>query len=230
MPPNFQIRRAERTDLPSITEIYNEAILTTTATFDTEPKTVAEREAWFDSHDSRHPILVAVRDGEVVGWASLSKWSDRPAYDETAETSFYVRSRFRGQGIGRTLKAAIIEEAHRLGFHSLIARVAEGSDESVHLNESFGFVPRRHAQGGRPKIRPAPGRPHPAEDAGLNVPFGRRAKVAGVLCSTGRSRSPRGALVQCGRALPPFGRPVSVEMLLLPPLGRNYHPPPIATC
>src|SRR5690348_6590381 len=133
------IRRAVVADIPAITEIYNEAIATTTATFDTEPKTTAERLAWLESHDQRHPVLVAVVDGKVVGWASLSKWSDRQAYADTGETSFYVKSEYRGKGIGRRLKETVINEAQRLGFHSLIARVAQDSRESIHLNESFGF-------------------------------------------------------------------------------------------
>src|SRR3972149_6240475 len=88
--PNILIRTAELSDLDWITNIYNEAILTTTATFDTHPKSRAEQLEWFQTHDARHPILVAVLDGNVVGWASLSKWSDRCAYSETGETSFYV--------------------------------------------------------------------------------------------------------------------------------------------
>jgi L-amino acid N-acyltransferase len=138
--PNIEIRRAETADIEKITEIYNEAVLTTTATFDTETKTVADRRDWLRRHDDRHPILVAVLDEQVVGWASLTAWSDRLAYADTVETSFYVKSEFRGRGIGRRLKAAIIEEARRLRFHTVIARVAEGSNESLHLNESFGFV------------------------------------------------------------------------------------------
>ncbi len=140
MKPSIQIRRALATDVEAITIIYNEAVLTTTATFDTETKTVAERLDWFKTHDDRHPILVATIEGRVVGWTSLTKWSDRPAYDDTAETSFYVHSEFRGRGIGRMLKEAIIREAYNLNFHTLIARVAEGSQESLHLNESAGFV------------------------------------------------------------------------------------------
>ena len=134
------IRPAELSDVAAIAEIYNEAILTSTATFDTEPKTVEERTQWLHSHEARHPVLVAVFEGKVVGWSSLTRWSDRPAYDVTAETSFYVRSAHRGRGIGRKLKDAIIREARRLGYHSLIARVTEGSRESIHLNESAGFV------------------------------------------------------------------------------------------
>lgn len=133
------IRPATADDIPAITDIYNEAILTTTATFDTEPKTVEERLSWLNSHDERHPVLVAVQEGKVVGWTSLTAWSDRRAYADTAETSFYVHSSARGKGVGRSLKEAIIEEAKRLGFHTLIARVAEESRESIHLNESCGF-------------------------------------------------------------------------------------------
>jgi len=133
------IRRALPADLDAITEIYNEAIATTTATFDTEPKSSSERVTWFQAHGDRHPVLVADLSGKVVGWACLSPWSDRRAYADTAETSFYVKSEHRGQGVGRQLKAAVIDEARKLGFHTLIARVAEGSRESIHLNESFGF-------------------------------------------------------------------------------------------
>jgi L-amino acid N-acyltransferase len=136
----IQIRKAEVADVDAITTIYNEAILTTTATFDTEPKTTAERLQWLQGHGERHPVLVAVLDGKVVGWACLTKWSERRAYDDTGETSFYVQCEFRDQGIGRKLKEAIIEEARRLKFHTLIARVAEGSEASVHLNESAGFI------------------------------------------------------------------------------------------
>jgi len=142
MTPDLPVtmRRAELADAPAITDIYNEAILSTTATFDIEPKSVAERTLWLQSHDERYPVLVAVVAGEVVGWAALNRWSDRSAYDDTAETSFYVLSTHRGCGVGRKLKQAIIEEARRLRHHTLIARVAEGSNESIHLNESAGFI------------------------------------------------------------------------------------------
>ena len=134
------IRGATTADAGAIADIYNEAILTTTATFDTDPKTMGEREEWLRSHDERHPVLVAVGEGEVVGWVSLSSWSDRCAYADTGKISFYVHPTHRGRGVGRQLLAAISEEARGLGYHSLIARVAEGSAESLHLNERAGFV------------------------------------------------------------------------------------------
>ena len=138
--PGLVLRPAALPDAPAIAAIYNEAILTSTATFDTETKSVEDRIAWLSSHDQRHPVIVAEVEGQVVGYASLSRWSERRAYDETAETSFYVKSEFRGRGVGRRLKEAIIAEARRLKIHSLIARVAQGSEESLYLNLSMGFV------------------------------------------------------------------------------------------
>jgi phosphinothricin acetyltransferase len=134
-----RIRPALIEDLPAITEIYNEAILTTTATFDEQIKSAEQMRRWFEAHGERHPVIVAERNGIVVGWASLSEYSDRCAYRDTAETSFYVKEEHRGQGIGRQLHAVLIERARQLGFHSLIARVADGSDVSLHLLTSLGF-------------------------------------------------------------------------------------------
>lgn len=134
------IRRAELGDVAAITEIYNEAILNTTATFDTELKNVAEREQWFRGHGERHPILVAALDVRVVGWASVTEWSDRCAYSDTGEASLYVHSEFRGQGIGGNLLGALIEEARRLSFHTILGRITAENATSLRLSERAGFV------------------------------------------------------------------------------------------
>jgi L-amino acid N-acyltransferase YncA len=133
------IRRAAIKDLAAITDIYNEAILKTTATFDTNPKTVEEQKPWFESHDSRYPILVAEKDGSVVAWASLSKWSDRCAYSDTAEISVYVKEEHRGKGIGKKLMHKILDQGQKKGLHTVIARISELNESSIHLHEAFGF-------------------------------------------------------------------------------------------
>lgn len=133
------IRRATANDLPSITTIYNEAILRSNATFDTEPKTSKEQQHWFNQHGPNNPIIVAETNSKILGWASLSKWSDRCAYSDTAEISLYVRIKYQTQGIGSQLLAQILEEGKNVGLHTIIARITEGNQESIHLHERYGF-------------------------------------------------------------------------------------------
>jgi L-amino acid N-acyltransferase YncA len=133
------IRKATLADLGQITEIYNDTIEKTTATFDIEPKTLEEQESWFGNHDASHPVLIAEEDGLIVAWASLSQWSDRCAYSDTAEISLYVKEEHRGKGIGKQLMRAIIQEGKTAGLHTVIARIAGSNKISADLCKSFGF-------------------------------------------------------------------------------------------
>lgn len=133
------VRTAGLDDLRDITEIYNEAILTTDATFDTEPKSYDEQKVWFANHGPRNPILVAELNGMVVGWASLSEWSPRRAYADTAEVSLYVKQEYRSRGIGKRLLESIIQEGEKAGLHTVIARITTGNKESIHLHQQAGF-------------------------------------------------------------------------------------------
>lgn len=133
------IRKASLDDIGAITAIYNEAIVNTVATFDIKPKSLGEQEDWFRQHGPKYPILVAEQDSVIVGWASLSKWSDRSAYSDTAECSLYIDEGYRGKGIGGKLSKAIIQSGRESGLHTLIARVVEGNEESMHLCEIAGF-------------------------------------------------------------------------------------------
>ncbi len=135
----MKIRKATAADLPLISEIYNEAILTTNATFDSEPRSLAQQTSWFEAHDSRHPVLVAELDGAVVAWASLSEWSTRCAYADTAEISIYVRERCRGRGIGSQLMTEVTIAGERCGLHTILARITEGNLASIRLHRSAGF-------------------------------------------------------------------------------------------
>lgn len=136
------IRLARPADLPAISAIYNDAVLTTTASFAEEPETRDERRAWFESHVADgYPVFVAEMDGSVVGWSSLSRYHARVCYRFTAEVSVYVAADFRGLGIGRLLLAPLLDAACARGLHTLIAGVTSDNDASLRLHASFGFVP-----------------------------------------------------------------------------------------
>ena len=134
------IRPAASGDLSAIRDIYNDAILNTVATFDTVARSPEDMIRWFGEHVPRYPVLVAEDDGRVVGWASLSRWSDRPAYDGTAEVSVYVAGPQRGRRIGSALMEALVKAGREKGFHTIVSRIVEGSDASIRLHEKLGFA------------------------------------------------------------------------------------------
>lgn len=135
----LQIRPAELTDLKVITQIYNEAVRNSTATFDVNARTVEQQRRWFAAHGGDYPILVAERNSQVVGWTCLSPWSDREAYGQAVEASLYVDAAHRGTGIGRQLLEAVIQAAKRLGYHTVLARITAGNEPSLRLCQRSGF-------------------------------------------------------------------------------------------
>ncbi|NLG84301.1 MAG: N-acetyltransferase [Firmicutes bacterium] len=137
----FSVRRATMDDLAAIEEIYNEAGIATTASFELAPRSVEEAQAWFDAHGPAYPIFVAVRDGRVIGWASLSPYSPMAAYRYTVEDSVYVHSGFRRHGVGHALLAAVVEAAAALGYRAVVAKIVAGNEASLALHRKAGFVP-----------------------------------------------------------------------------------------
>lgn len=138
---NTLIRLALDDDLPAIADIYNDEVEHSAATFDTEPVDLEERRAWLAAHDPvRHPVVVAEVDGDVVGWASLSSWSQRCAYARAAEVSVYVHRDHRGRGLGKKLLIDLIERARAADLGVLLARISSGGGPaSLRLHTSLGF-------------------------------------------------------------------------------------------
>jgi phosphinothricin acetyltransferase len=134
------IRRALRDDCPAILAIYNEAVLTTTASYDNEPRTLEHRLAWFDDHQrTDYAIFVAEDQGVVVGWSSLSRFHDRFGYRYTAENSIYIASEHRGRGIGALLLSPLIDAARTRGLHAILAAIDASNEASIRLHKRFGF-------------------------------------------------------------------------------------------
>ncbi|WP_448562553.1 N-acetyltransferase family protein [Trichothermofontia sp.] len=78
------IRHASEADLPAILEIYNDAILNTTAAYDYLPQTLDMRQAWYAHKIAQHfPVLVAQASDRVVGFGSLGPFRAWAAYKYT---------------------------------------------------------------------------------------------------------------------------------------------------
>jgi phosphinothricin acetyltransferase len=118
--PPLDIRPATIGDAEAICRIYNQGIEDRQATLETALRTLDERRAWLAGRGPRHPVLVAVRGGAIVGWASLNAFNPRACYDHVGDFSLYVEREQRGTGIGRFLLDRLVETARGLGYHKLV--------------------------------------------------------------------------------------------------------------
>ncbi len=138
---SVEIRRAQRGDVQAIQTIYNEAVLTSTASYDSEPQPLDTRLRWFDEHvRTGYPIYVASDDGMIIGWSVISPFRPRPGYRFTAENSVYVKSTHRRLGLGKQLMNPLIVDAKAAGLHCILAVIGDsGNKASVKLHKSLGF-------------------------------------------------------------------------------------------
>ena len=137
----LHVRPATVADLPYIHAIYNDAILTTTATWDEAPWPYAQREAWWHEHaeDPGQPVFAAEIDGEFAGFAYLSLYRPKSGYRFTRENTVYVEPRFHGQGVGRALLECVLGAARSLDVHTVIAVIESTNEASLALHRSLGY-------------------------------------------------------------------------------------------
>ncbi len=133
------IRRAVRSDLTAVNDIYNHYVWHSTCTYQEEPETTASRRQWFGQHGAKHPVVVAEVNDEVVGWGSLSAYHPRSAYRRTVENSVYVHHQHHRRGVGSLLLNDLIVRARGLGHHAIIAGIDAEQAASVALHDRFGF-------------------------------------------------------------------------------------------
>jgi L-amino acid N-acyltransferase len=141
-PEQFSVRPAVRADLPRILDIYNDAVLHTTSSYDYEPRTLSHRSTWFEQHlRNDYAVYVGVTNTErVVGWSALNPYHDRIGYRFTAEVSVYVDATMRGKGVGTLLLEPLIPAGRKRGLHALIAAIDSENEASIRLHSSFGFT------------------------------------------------------------------------------------------
>jgi phosphinothricin acetyltransferase len=146
---SIEIRPATSDDAEPICEIFNQGIADRIATLDTTLRTPEERRHWLAERGARHPVIVAVGGGRVVGWASLNRFNPRAAYDSVADFSVYVEREQRGHGVGRRLLEHLIARARGLGYHKIVLATLPHNTGGIHLYARAGFtsVGTYHEQG-----------------------------------------------------------------------------------
>ena len=140
------VRQATNEDLGSLNGVYNEYVVQSHATFDVEPTTMDCRQEWFGHHDQcgRYPVMVAVADGRVIGYASSSRFRPKPAYETSIEVSVYVAGEAVGRGVGTQLYTTLFAALRDEDIHRAYAGIALPNPASVALHERFGFKKVAH--------------------------------------------------------------------------------------
>ena len=127
--------------MPSVQAIYSHYVLHDLCSFEEEVPTVEQMQARRTEVLSRGlPYLVALKDGEVAGYAYASPYRARSAYRHTVEDSIYVAEGLHGHGIGKALLQAVIAHCTERGFTQMVAVVGNSANAgSQGLHERLGF-------------------------------------------------------------------------------------------
>jgi L-amino acid N-acyltransferase len=137
----IRVRDAQADDLPAMLAIYNEVVANSTAIYSFQPSTLDERREWFRVRSSGGwPVLAAVRDDELLGYASFAEFRGAwPGYLHSVEHSVYVRADCRQQGVGRALVQALLPIAADMDKHVMIGGIDAANEASLRLHERLGF-------------------------------------------------------------------------------------------
>lgn len=135
------IRPAQQSDLSALLAIYNHYVVNTPATFDIEPRTLAQRQEWFDQFSplGRYRCFVAADGMDIAGYACSARFKEREAYSTSIETSVYCAPDKMRRGTGRALYATLFEALKGEDIHRAFGGVTLPNPGSVGLHEAMGF-------------------------------------------------------------------------------------------
>lgn len=125
----------------AILDIFNEAIATSTALYDYQPRPLSSMQAWFAAKDKANFPVIGIEDadGALVAVGSFGTFRAWPAYKYSVEHSVYVHKDHRGKGQGRKVMQALIEAARLREVHALIGGIDAQNSASIALHRRLGF-------------------------------------------------------------------------------------------
>jgi len=135
----MNLRDAVTDDALQILEIYAPIVEQTAISFELTLPSPDDMKQRIESSLRSHAYLVAEIDGKVAGYAYGRPHRPREAYQYSAETSVYVHTDFKEQGVGKTLYVELIGQLGAKGFHNAFAGIALPNDASEALHKSVGF-------------------------------------------------------------------------------------------
>lgn len=144
MNDNFVIRTAIEADANELLAIYTPYVIDTVITFEYTVPSVEEFAERIKHTLIKYPYLVALEDNVIVGYAYVSAFKGRAAYDWAVETSIYLKKDCKGKGLGTKLYLALEEVLKRQNILNLNACISYPNPESVRFHERLGYKTVAH--------------------------------------------------------------------------------------
>ena len=134
------IRPYQTQDTQAILEIINHNILHSTSLYDYSVRTFEQQKAILEEKIKKgFPVIVAEKEGEILGFGMYSEFRFREAYQFTVEHSVYVSENYLGKGIGKSLLSELIVLAKAQKLHTMIGVIDSENHNSIVFHEQFGF-------------------------------------------------------------------------------------------
>ena len=133
------IRDVKLTDAKAILDIYAKYILETTITFEIEVPSLESFTTRIKTISEKFPYIVYEEDGKIIGYAYVTKFKERAAYNHSVECTVYIDSEHTGKGIGQKLYTELFSLTKQRGFRNVYAYITLPNPNSLKIHEKFGF-------------------------------------------------------------------------------------------
>ncbi|MFK7969351.1 MAG: N-acetyltransferase family protein [Bacteroidia bacterium] len=127
-------------DYEKIASIYNEYITLGGATMEERVYDAAMIAKWVSAFNQREKLYVLRKDGAVIGWGILKRYSDREGYRFACETAIYITASELRKGYGSRMKVFLIEQCKSFGYKHLVAKIFASNTSSIEYNLSLGYT------------------------------------------------------------------------------------------
>ncbi len=143
----YQIRMATPEDAKELLDIYRYYVENTAITFEYDVPSVEEFRGRIEHVLKKFPYLIVEGDGKIYGYAYVSPFKERAAYQWAVETSIYVAKDARRDGLGRMLYEELEKRLKEMGILNLNACIGypNGAEDehltydSVKFHEKMGY-------------------------------------------------------------------------------------------
>ena len=138
------IRMATLEDAKMLLAIYTPYVEKTAISFEYEVPSVEEFRDRIAHTLEKYPYLVAEKEGKILGYAYVSPFKTRAAYDWSVETTIYLDEASKGLGIGRKLYEALEKIVSAQNIINVNACIAYSNPESIKFHEKLGYKKVAH--------------------------------------------------------------------------------------